>query len=269
MPDQSQPSSPSPDLFRRILTTIALAPLAWLIFHGGVLAMGVGVLAGLVMAFEVVTIARFSIGSARGLLLAAAIMAPSLMVFAEAIFSFEFSVNQMVAVLAISGFVLSALSTKWTMRGVTIFLSLCLYSFMQLLQFEAGHLWIIYAIMVIMAADSAAYFGGRAIGGAKLAPMISPKKTWSGAVCGLIAGGAAGAFAAILLGFEPVLMGALGLFVADFAIGGDLLESWFKRQYDVKDSGQILPGHGGFLDRFDGYILALPFLYAVLTLGLV
>ena len=64
-------------------------------------------------------------------------------------------------------------------------------------------------------------------------------------------------------------MGALGLFVADFAIGGDLLESWFKRQYDVKDSGQILPGHGGFLDRFDGYILALPFLYAVLALGLV
>ena len=106
MPDQSQPSPPSPDLFRRIFTAIALAPLAWLIFHGGVLAMGVGVLAGLVMAFEVVTIARFSIGSMRGLLLAAAIMAPSLMVFAEAIFSFEFSVNQMVAVLAISGFVL-------------------------------------------------------------------------------------------------------------------------------------------------------------------
>ena len=57
--------------------------------------------------------------------------------------------------------------------------------------------------------------------------------------------------------------------MADFSIGGDLLESWFKRHYQVKDSGQILPGHGGFLDRFDGYVLALPFLYLVLNLGVV
>lgn len=269
MPDKSQHAASSPDLARRLLTAIVLVPLIWLIFRGGWMAMAVGLLAGVVMALEVIAIARLSVLSSRGLIMLCAILMPSLLVLAEALIDLTLSRDQMVIVLAVAAGLLAGLSTKWTMRGVTIFLSLCLYSFMRLLQIETGNLWIIYAVVVIMAADSAAYFGGRAIGGAKLAPMISPKKTWSGAVCGLIAGGIAGAVIGDLLGFDALLMGALGLFIADFSIAGDLLESWFKRQYDVKDSGQILPGHGGFLDRFDGYLLALPFLYAVLALGLI
>ena len=139
----------------------------------------------------------------------------------------------------------------------------------MILGMDGGSGWIAFAVVVIIAADSMAYFGGRMIGGPKLAEKISPSKTWSGALCGVSAGAIAGSTMGMILGYDPTVTGVLGLFIADLSIGGDLLESWFKRRFDVKDSGRILPGHGGFLDRFDGYLLALPFLYLVLLIGVV
>ena len=98
--------------------------------------------------------------------------------------------------------------------------------------------------------------------------MISPSKTWSGALCGVTAGGIAGYAMGVLLGFPSGIAALAGLVIADLSIGGDLLESWFKRRHNVKDSGRILPGHGGFLDRFDGYLIVLPFLYLALINGI-
>ena len=118
---------------------------------------------------------------------------------------------------------------------------------------------VLLVLILIWIADSAAYFAGRTWGRHKLAPAISPGKSWEGAAGGLI-----GALAyAIILGFSiqaiawaPFLAGAAALFMV--SIVGDLFESAVKRQAGVKDSGTILPGHGGVLDRIDSTTAALP-----------
>jgi phosphatidate cytidylyltransferase len=117
-------------------------------------------------------------------------------------------------------------------------------------------IFILFAI--VWTTDIAGYFAGRAIGGPKLAPSLSPKKTWSGAIAGLV-----GASIVIALGAQyiagartvPLVILAVVLSVASQA--GDLAESSFKRRFDVKDASQIIPGHGGVMDRLDGFWAAV------------
>ena len=111
---------------------------------------------------------------------------------------------------------------------------------------------------VVAACDIAAYFVGRRVGGPKLAQLISPNKTRSGAVGGI--GGAILASLAVMswVPFSMVEILVGGAVIAVLAQAGDLLESALKRNLGVKDSGNLIPGHGGFLDRFDGYLLTLP-----------
>ena len=117
---------------------------------------------------------------------------------------------------------------------------------------------ILFLFAVVWASDMAAYFAGRAIGGPKLWPAVSPNKTWSGAIGGAIGALAAG-LAVLKLSGVPVGMGvalvALGLSVA--SQGGDLLESAFKRHFGAKDAGALIPGHGGVMDRLDGFLTAV------------
>lgn len=111
----------------------------------------------------------------------------------------------------------------------------------------------LWTLAVVWATDIGAYFSGRAIGGPKLAPRISPNKTWAGLFGGMIAALAVGFALAALLRL-PLRLGALGALLAAFAQAGDLFESWLKRRAGVKDSGRLLPGHGGALDRLDGVV---------------
>ena len=119
-------------------------------------------------------------------------------------------------------------------------------------------LWlVVFLFAVVWATDIAAYFTGRAIGGPKLWPAVSPKKTWSGAVGGLVAGALCGAAVAHFAGVPrlfPVILVGVVLSIASQA--GDLFESSLKRRFGVKDSGWIIPGHGGLLDRVDGLVAA-------------
>ena len=117
-------------------------------------------------------------------------------------------------------------------------------------------LWVFIATWSV---DIGAYFAGRTIGGPKLAPAISPNKTWSGLIGGMAAATLFGGLWAWLLHLPDALL----WFAAPFALaaqGGDLFESWLKRRAGVKDSGSWLPGHGGALDRLDGLVVV-----AVLT----
>jgi phosphatidate cytidylyltransferase len=118
-------------------------------------------------------------------------------------------------------------------------------------------------LAVIMAADTAAYFVGHLAGRHKLAPSVSPGKTWEGFAGGLV-GGVAGALAVRAVGLPELAAGhaaLLGLGVAALGASGDLVESVLKRWAGVKDSGTLFPGHGGVLDRLDSLLFGAPLLY--------
>jgi phosphatidate cytidylyltransferase len=120
---------------------------------------------------------------------------------------------------------------------------------------------------IIWANDVFAYLTGITIGKHKMAPKISPKKSWEGFAGGLVGAVAVGLLFACLLHADSYLIfGGLALVAALGGVAGDLFESWLKRRAGVKDSGNLLPGHGGWLDRFDALLFSLPFSFIYLLL---
>jgi phosphatidate cytidylyltransferase len=126
---------------------------------------------------------------------------------------------------------------------------------------DNGHLWLLTALAVVWAADSGAYFAGRTFGRTKLAPRISPNKTWEGLGGGMVAGLIVALGFGWLVGIDSghlvglVITAVVTVFAS---VLGDLYESLIKRHAGAKDSGHIIPGHGGVLDRIDGVLAALP-----------
>lgn len=129
-----------------------------------------------------------------------------------------------------------------------------------------GRQAILWLFAVVWATDIGAYFAGRGIGGPKLAPRISPAKTWAGLLGGMVCAALVGAATALLLDLSrAVPLIVISGLLAVVAQAGDLLESMVKRRFGVKDSGHLIPGHGGVLDRLDGLLTAAPAV-AALTL---
>jgi phosphatidate cytidylyltransferase len=131
--------------------------------------------------------------------------------------------------------------------------------------FPGGLESILWLFAVVWGTDIMAYFGGRLIGGPKLWPRLSPAKTWSGFLVGVLSGALAG------LLVKPIEAAALpcvviGLAAGAVSQGGDLFESWLKRRYGVKDASHLIPGHGGAMDRLDGFVAAATFSAVVGTL---
>ena len=118
---------------------------------------------------------------------------------------------------------------------------------------DNGIALVFWVFAIVWATDIGAYFTGRAIGGPKLAPAISPGKTWAGFYGGIVAATIVAGAWAMFTGLDPVLLLLAPLFSVA-AQGGDLFESWMKRRAGVKDSGRLLPGHGGVFDRLDGLL---------------
>lgn len=147
-----------------------------------------------------------------------------------------------------------------------IYVGLGFYYFIQTREVtNDGLVYIFYAILVILATDTGAYFFGRAFGKRKLWPKISPNKTIEGAIGGIIL---ACVVALVFHMFFPVhssiiIVLIVTILASAFGQVGDLVESAFKRHYDVKDSGKILPGHGGILDRFDSWLFVFPLLHFI------
>ena len=122
---------------------------------------------------------------------------------------------------------------------------------------ELGLVAILFLFALVWATDIVGYFTGRALGGPKLAPSISPNKTWSGAIGGAIGGMLAGGAIAVLAGLGNLFAIALVAFgLSAAAQAGDLFESAIKRRFGAKDAGRLIPGHGGVMDRLDGFIAA-------------
>ena len=122
---------------------------------------------------------------------------------------------------------------------------------------DGGFALILFVFIVVWVTDIAAYFAGRKFGGAKLWPAISPKKTWSGAIGGLVCACISAMVFCLIYPTFPMTMALLAAIVLSVVSQfGDLFESWVKRLFSVKDSSQLIPGHGGFLDRLDGLVAA-------------
>jgi phosphatidate cytidylyltransferase len=130
---------------------------------------------------------------------------------------------------------------------------------------DQGVGWIFVLLASSWLGDTGAYFAGRAFGRHKLAPRLSPKKTWEGAIGGFFASSAGAVLFGLLFGLDTpwIVVAALGGVLDVFGVLGDLAESMLKRAFGVKDSGGILPGHGGILDRVDSVLFAAPVLYLV------
>jgi len=130
-----------------------------------------------------------------------------------------------------------------------------------------GFVVMLFLFAVVWATDVAAYFAGRAIGGPKLWPAVSPKKTWSGALGGTLGGVVAGLAVVKLAGvaLAPHLV-VVALVLSAVSQGGDLLESSIKRHFGAKDASQLIPGHGGLMDRLDGFLTAVA---AAVMVGLI
>ena len=145
----------------------------------------------------------------------------------------------------------------WTMAGI-LYVGWLLSYLVALRGLDAGRDWVFFALFTTFASDTTAFFTGRAWGRHRLAPNISPGKTWEGAI--------AGVFGAIVVSLVLVMLLSLplnywqavllGLVVSIFGQLGDLVESLFKRNMGVKESGESIPGHGGFLDRMDSVAFA-------------
>lgn len=131
-----------------------------------------------------------------------------------------------------------------------------------------GWVWVLWLVLLVIGSDVAGYFAGRVLGGPKLWPRVSPKKTWSGTVAGWILAAIIGA------AFMPVLNAGSGLVLASILVAmagqaGDIGESAIKRHAGVKDSSALIPGHGGVMDRFDAMIAAALMMLVLTEAGLI
>lgn len=141
---------------------------------------------------------------------------------------------------------------------------------LRFLRLDSGAAWIVFVLTITFLSDTGAYFTGRSLGKHRMAPYISPKKSWEGAIGGMLAATIAGALLVPLLGLPigavgGALLGTIGSVAAQI---GDLAESLLKRQVDIKDSGHLIPGHGGILDRIDSLLFTAPVLYYMIEVAL-
>ena len=266
---------------RRLLAAAVGVPVVLLAIFGGAPGVaGIALAAATVAGYELANLSR-QIGIPR--VLSAAI--PLLLVAATAVFALSSPAGEPVqaGVIAASA-VLAGLAVLFALvafpRGpylsrigllAAVYFGVLLAHAPALARLEDGREWVLIAVLGTFAADTGAYAVGSLFGRHKIAPRISPAKSLEGLAGGMLA--SAGAVAALVAIVDPGIAawaGALlGLAMSIAGAAGDLLESWFKRRADVKESGKLIPGHGGILDRIDSLApnLAVVYLAALWAVG--
>ena len=172
----------------------------------------------------------------------------------------------LVVALAVGWIISRNFDRKLAPLGASIYLGVPALCILWLRDQPEGFALVLWLVAIVAAADSFAYFVGSTLGGPRLAPRISPGKTWSGLIGGVAGAALVGGAAAWLLHWTVPAAAALAAMLALVSQAGDLFESWMKRRAGVKDSGALIPGHGGLLDRLDGYLFAVPVLTVILAL---
>jgi len=148
-------------------------------------------------------------------------------------------------------------SPFWVAAGI-VYIGLPVAALLWLREQDHGRATAFWLLLVVWATDSMAYAAGRLIGGWKLVPSISPNKTWAGLGGGVVGAALMGALVGLAVDADVLLLAVAGAALALIAQGGDLMESAIKRRFGAKDSGKLIPGHGGLLDRVDGLMTAAP-----------
>ena len=258
------------DLKERLISALILAPIvifiAWL---GGLWFVGLMIVMALIMYWEWTTITVRALDIRRDLgagisivaLIIAFVLMPSLK---PIMLSF--------ALIAIGAFVVGVLKQKigWIVAGIGVAssLALCLIYIRNTPNADIGLILLIFTCFSVWAADIFAYFVGRTVGGPKLMPKVSPKKTWSGFLGGLLGAIITGSVVALVALPDKLFeFSLIALFLALAAQAGDLIESAIKRHFNVKDASNLIPGHGGVLDRVDGLALAAYALVLIHAIG--
>jgi phosphatidate cytidylyltransferase len=250
---ESPPSAPPSELRHRIVSGIVLAALAIATaVLGGTLFVMFWAAAALVIFWEW---SRIVAGGAAAVTAAGAV---ALALAAVAAWAGAFGAA--LAILAAGALIvalLCAAQRTWGAAGVLYAGSVLLGPLLLRRDQGLGLVAILFLFAVVWATDTFGYFVGRAVGGPKLAARISPKKTWSGA-CGGALGAVLAGLAVIGVAGEGALVpaAAIALVLSIVSQGGDLFESFVKRRFGVKDAGHAIPGHGGLMDRLDGFLVA-------------
>lgn len=261
VPPETSPQTPetgagASNLFLRVVAAMVLAPLtigiAWI---GGWPWICLVMAAGALLYAEWLMI----VGASRNRFLVAAGVSALVIAGLPMVAG---RTDVAVAILVAGTAVVAIFASKqrlWVAGGMVYAAAAVIASILVRLDAEAGFLALMFVLLVVWVTDIGGYFAGRGIGGPKLWPRVSPKKTWAGAIGGLVLSLAvAAAFA--LLGYGrmlPLLL--LGTMLSVVSQLGDLFESAIKRQFGVKDSSHIIPGHGGLMDRLDGFVAAIVF----------
>ena len=242
------------NLLARVLAALVLAPLTIaLAYAGGVLWAFLVTLASIGMFVEWLTV----IGAARdvGAMVSGAI---ALGVTALCIGIGWPALAGLIVALGLVWIALLGRDRRgWAAAGFVYAAAALTAAILVRQEGNLGFAALLFVLLVVWAADIGGYFAGRSIGGPKLWPRVSPKKTWAGAIGGFVASlTVAAVFAAMGIGKAgPLLLLAASLSVVSQL--GDLLESAVKRHFGVKDSSRLIPGHGGLLDRLDGFVAAI------------
>jgi len=257
------------NLWLRIGSALVLAPLVILVVWLGGIYFQLAIAAAWVLAAnEWISICRLPGTTEKAVLRASGLIC----VAAVILFGFPTAWTVLLILAVGSQIIPSMVRRPWTFLGLGYlgipFLALIYLrdgSYFAIGGGDAGRGAVFFLIIVVWAVDIFAYVSGRSIGGPRLAPRISPSKTWSGAIGGTLAAGllAGGAYRIMTAEWSVLVIGG-SLLLAVIAQFGDLLESTVKRRFGVKDAGSLIPGHGGILDRIDGLMAAA----AAMALGL-
>jgi len=260
-------SSGGSELILRILSGLVLAPLAvGVAYLGGWAFVVFWSIAALLVLWEWCTLIAGGERSTVLLIAGAAVLLAMLLAATAADAEGSHSVRLVAGgtLLLMGMLATAALASSdrrvWTAAGIPYAGLLGMAPIVLRNDAQYGFLAIAFLFAVVWATDIVAYFVGRAVGGPKLAPRISPKKTWSGAAGGTVA--AIGAALALAIAAGLPNLPAVGLIAAAasaLAQAGDLFESALKRRFGAKDSSHLIPGHGGLMDRLDGFVAAAVF----------
>lgn len=254
------------NLVVRVISAVSLLPVVLgAVWFGGVPYRIMLAVAGVAMLFEWLTMVGVKDAGRLLLLVMAAIIATGFVILAR-----PDIVLDMVAGLAFLGVIIAIgrkiwprpqfewITQIWVGAGF-VYVGIPILALYSLRVHPDGALWVLWTLFIVWAMDVGGYFAGKGFGGPKLAPRISPKKTWSGLIGGMVLALITGAVIAWFARLEPfLLLVLLAPALAALSQVGDIVESAIKRHFDVKDAGGLIPGHGGLLDRVDGLIFVAP-----------